>query len=208
MGEGNLPLLHIQQLFLYRPMSEATQNQDSDLIQSPEVELANLKAKADLMGVKYHPSISFDKLLQKVREALEAADKPAEPEAEVTEDPAEKRARLRAEAMKLVRVNITCMNPFKREWDSEIITVGNSYVGSVKRCVPFNTPDGWHIEQIMLNAMRERMCQVFVNEKAPNGQTIRKGKLIKEFAIEVLPPLTEQELKELARRQAIARVED
>lgn len=189
-------------------MSEATQNQDSDLIQSPEVELERLKSKADLLGVKYHPSISFEKLLVKVNEHMAVKEeKPDEAKPEV-EDINAKRARLRAEAMKLVRVNITCMNPFKREWDSEIITVGNSFVGTVKRCVPFNTPDGWHIEQIMLNAMRERMCQVFVNEKAPNGQTVRKGKLIKEFAIEVLPPLTEQELKELARRQAISRVED
>lgn len=190
-------------------MSEATQNQDSDLIQSPEVELERLKAKAEFLGVKYHPSISFEKLQAKIAEHLKETETKAETAAvEDGEDLNAKRARLRAEAMKLVRVNITCMNPFKREWDSEIITVGNSYVGSVKRCVPFNTPDGWHIEQILLNAMRERMCQVFVNEKAPNGQTIRKGKLIKEFAIEILPPLTEQELKELARRQAIARVED
>lgn len=190
-------------------MSEATQNQDSDLIQSPEVELERLKAKAEFLGVKFHPSISFEKLQAKIAEHLKDSEPKTEAkEEDVSEDLNTKRARLRAEAMKLVRVNVTCMNPFKREWDSEIITVGNSYVGSVKRCVPFNTPDGWHIEQILLNAMRERMCQVFVNEKAPNGQMVRKGKLIKEFAIEVLPPLTEQELKELARRQAISRVED
>ena len=186
-------------------MSEATQNQDSDLIQSPEVELERLKAKAELLCVKYHPSISFDKLQAKIAEHLRESESKGETNKEEdVEDLNVKRARLRAEAMKLVRGNITCMNPFKREWDSEIITVGNSYVGSVKRCVPFNTPDGWHIEQILLNAMRERQCQIFVNEKAPNGQLIRKGKLIKEFAIEVLPPLTKEELEDLARKQAMA----
>jgi hypothetical protein len=44
--------------------------------------------------------------------------------------------------------------------------------------------------------------------KDSRGNNVRKGKLIKEFAIEVLPQLTEAELKEMARRQAMSRAID
>lgn len=198
-------------------MSEAIVNQEvdtTDLDVSPEQLLISLKSKADLLGVKYHPSISYDKLLVKVREAM-SSDKPAEdePVAEKAKEEEEtleqKRTRFRAEAMKLVRVNITNMNPFKRDIESEIISAGNTYVGTVKRCIPFNTSDGWHVEQILLNTLRERKCQVFRTVKGQGGQPDRReSQLINEFAIEVLPPLTAQELKELGRRQAMQRAED
>lgn len=197
-------------------MSEQNQTVDSDLPEvTAEQMLDSLKTKADLMGVKYHPSISYEKLLIKVREAQSApagevgvAEEEQTSVVQTKETEVEKRKRLKAEALKLVRVNISNMNPFKRDIESEIVSAGNKYVGTIKRCIPFNTPDGWHIEQILLNTLKERKCQLFVDVKGPQGQTIRTGKLVPEFAIEILPPLTPQELKELARRQAIARVED
>jgi hypothetical protein len=36
------------------------------------------------------------------------------------------------------------------------------------------------------------------------GNKVRRGRLIAEFAIEELSPLSEKELKELAQRQAMA----
>jgi hypothetical protein len=38
----------------------------------------------------------------------------------------------------------------------------------------------------------------------PNGQEVNRYKLVNEFSIEVLPPLTETELEELKQRQAMA----
>ena len=87
----------------------------------------------------------------------------------------------------------------------EIITVANNAVGTVKRYVPFNTEDGWHVEHILLEQLRERQCQIFVTEKDSRGNKVRKGKLIREFAIEVLDPLTEEERADLAQRQAMAK---
>ena len=109
------------------------------------------------------------------------------------------------EATKLVRIRVTCMNPAKKEWEGEIITVGNAGVGTYKKYIPFNADEGWHVPNIIYQALQERQCQVFVSSKTKNGVTIRQGKLIKEFAIEVLPPLTEEELKDLAQRQAMAK---
>ena len=57
-----------------------------------------------------------------------------------------------------------------------------------------------HINQQLL----QRQCQVFYTKKDSKGNKSRVGKLIKEFSVEVLPPLTERELKDLAQRQAMA----
>jgi len=203
-------------------MSENTDNTEvtQDL-------LATLKQRADRMGISYHPSIGVEKLREKINAAL-GSDGPAAQESAgssdasavapapavaspapvVEETLAQKRKRLKMEATALIRIRLTCMNPAKKEWDGEIITVGNSLVGTVKKYIPFNAEEGWHVPKIMLEQLQARQCQVFHTLKTKNGVSIRKGKLIKEFAIEILPPLTQDELHDLAQRQAMARQGD
>ena len=172
---------------------------DDLAIAAPD-ELTSLKARADLMGISYHPSIGLEKLREKVNAAL-AVEKPA---GVAAEDEAAHRRRMIEEATKLVRVRVNCMNPAKKEWSGEIITVGNSVVGTHKKYIPFNAEDGWHIPHIMYEALLGRECQVFVTVTDSRGNKSRKGRIIKEFAVEVLPPLSQEELAELARRQAMA----
>ena len=197
-------------------MSEEQLNQDNqeldEAAQLAAAELENLKVRAEKLGVKFHPSISAEKLREKIKAAQAEGEGSVgeQPEvksvtATVEESPAAKKLRLKREGLKLVRVRITCMNPTKKEWEGEIFTVSNNAVGTVKRYVPYNAEDGWHVEQILLNQLRERQCQIFVTEKDSRGNKIRKGKLIREFAIEVLDPLTEEELHDLAQRQAMAK---
>lgn len=181
-------------------------------------ELATLKARADMLGVKFHPSISLEKLREKVNAAVNsgAVDTSTVDDADsatviptapmpVKETENQKRKRLRDEANRLIRIRVTCMNPAKKEWEGEIFTVGNSSVGTLKKFVPFNADDGWHVPHMIYEQMKDRMCQVFVTTKSKNGVSIRQGKMIKEFAIEVLPQLTRDELQELAQRQAMSR---
>lgn len=162
-------------------------------------ELTALKARADMMGVKYHPSISLEKLKEKITAHMNAGeDKPtAEPEMD--------RAALQKSASELMRIRVTCMNPAKKEWEGEIFTVGNSVVGTFKKYVPFNADEGWHVPRIIYEQLKDRECQVFTTVRDSRGNSTRKGKLIKEFAIEILPNLTEEEIKELAQRQAMAK---
>lgn len=158
-----------------------------------------LREKARKLGIQFHPSIGDDKLREKVNAAL-ASDQEAEPEKSAVSI----RAKVRAEAEKLIRIRVTCMNPAKKEWPGEVFTASNKYT-SQKKFVPFvNNEDGYHVPQIILNMMQARKFQQFYTEKLPNGDTTRKGKMVKEFAIEILPPLTEQELAELAKVQAAA----
>lgn len=163
-------------------------------------ELAALKERADLLGVKYHPSISLEKLREKVNATLA-------PTGDEAEAAPKKPNRLAAQkrASELVRIRLTCMNPAKKEWEGEIFTVGNAAVGTFKKFIPFNADEGWHVPRIILEQLQERQCQVFVTSRDKRGNTTRQGKLIKEFAVEILPALTEEELKDLAQRQAMAK---
>lgn len=184
-------------------------------------ELDSLKARADQLGLQYHPSIGVDKLREKVKAAQEGAGEPqkpqggededttkpaADPVAEVVPETAnQRRGRLKREATKLVRVRVTCMNPAKKEWEGEIFTAGNAAIGSVKKFVPFNADDGWHVQNIILQVMRDRMCQIFTTVVDSRGNKVRKGKLVREFAIEMMDPLSTEELAELAARQAASK---
>lgn len=182
-------------------------------------ELDTLKFRAEQLGIKFHPSIGVDSLRAKVNAKLNDQPDPDEaaapslvkgagaastaPAAE--ESDAQRRNRLKKESNVLVRVNVGCMNPAKKEWEGEIFTVGNSVIGTHRKFVPFNTEDGYHIPAAILQVMQDRKCQIFVTRKSKNGgPDKREGKLIKEFNIEILPPLSQSELNELARRQAAA----
>lgn len=219
---------------------------------TPEDDLEALKARANLLGLTFHPSISAPKLREKITAHLNAEANPAQPAGmpaattvaqtkaaeqtfednpvssaepapvasgavtaiENTDDdsikfaPAEtdnqKRKRIRMEANRLVRIRVACMNPAKKEWQGEIFTTGNAAVGTLKKFVPFNVEEGWHVPKMILDMIQARQCQVFVTKKAKNGIKVREGKLIKEFNVEILPDLTEDELHDLAQRQAMA----
>ncbi len=176
-----------------------------EVIEMPD-ELTSLKARANLMGITYHPSIGLEKLREKVTAALAepvAASNPTSAPAVESED--SERSRLKRSASELVRIRLSCMNPNKKEWDGEIFTVGNSLVGTFKKYVPFNAEEGWHVPRIIFDHLTERQCQIFVTHRDERGNSTRKSKIIKEFAIEVLPALTRDELDELARRQAMAK---
>lgn len=187
-------------------MSE-TQDNEVQSEMTAQDELAALKSRADMMGISYHPSIGLEKLREKVNTALTGA-------AEKTEEPAvvdptaetenQRNTRLKREASKLVRIRVTCMNPAKKEWEGEIFSVGNAVVGSFTKYVPFNVDEGWHVPQMIYQMIKDRECQIFYTVADSRGNKTRRGKLVKEFSVEVLPPLTKEELQELAQRQAMS----
>jgi hypothetical protein len=190
-------------------------------------ELESMKTKADLLGVKYHPAIGADALREKIKAHEAAADQaaaaaeantgpgpvmgstPPAPAAVVVSAVEAQRARLRNlrdEATKLVRIRLSCLNPAKKEWSGEIITAGNSVLGSFKKFVPFSGADeGYHVPFIIYQVLKDRQCPLFYTEKSKNGVNMRKSKMIREFAIEILDQLTPDELHDLAQRQAMAK---
>lgn len=179
-----------------------TQTNDENQVDDTQVpaksELDTLKERADKVGLKYHHNIGVDKLREQLNAKLNSEPTSEETSGKLSR--AQRATKLRKEATKLVRVRITCMNPNKSEWSGEFFCVSNSYIGTVKKFVPFGVE--YHVPEILLTMIESRQFQQFYNEKI-KGRNVRKGKLVKEFGVERLKPLTEQELKELARRQAM-----
>lgn len=104
----------------------------------------------------------------------------------------------------LVRVRVQCMNPNKKAWPGEIISVGSSRLGTFKKYVPFGSDQPYHVPYIIYQELRDRKCRVTVERTLSDGKKISEGKLIPEFVVERLPDLTHQELKDLADQQARA----
>ena len=200
-------------------------------INAQPTKLDLMKEHASRLNITFHPNIKEEKLQIKIDEFLASAETlptvdTADEEAKakklnddklakidltekgvLTETLKENQIRRRREAQRLVRVRIACMNPNKKDWTGEILTVSNNLVGSLKKYIPFNNDEGWHIPYMMFLHLKERECQIFIKEKARNGMMIAKGKLIKEFNVELMEPLTSEELKALATRQAMAKGE-
>ncbi len=176
---------------------------DNENVSDGPDELTLLKERADLMGISYRGNIGIAKLKEKILNHTEPSKK-EEPE-EVTEEvlTAQRHAAIRNDALKLIRIRVTCMNPMKQAWPGEFFCVSNRVIGEVKKFVPFNAEEGWHVPNVILTMLRERRYQTFYTVKE-NGRKVKRTKLAPEFGIEVLNPLTDKELKDLAQRQAMS----
>jgi len=180
-------------------------------------ELESLKRKADTLGITYSPNIGIDTLRARINEKMagtESAEEPAAGESANVEAPvltkAQRHRQMRKDATRLVRVRITCMNPAKQDVPGEIIAISNSAIGVVKHFVPFGevTDEGWHLPAIIVDELKRRKCTVMRKKRTEGGGKsfdTHEPVQIREFAIDELEPLSEQELKELAQRQAMAR---
>lgn len=164
---------------------------------------------ADTLNIKYHHNAK-DETIQKLIDSQQNVGAIADilPANECAPMSAEEYRKKymgdqRKESGRLVRCRIQCMNPAKKEWPGEIFSVGSAKLGTFKKFVPFNSPEPYHIPKIIYNMLLEKKCTVFYTEVDKRGNKIRKGRLVNEFAIEVLPPLTKEELSDLAKTQAL-----
>jgi len=171
-------------------IQEETQVQERD-------ELTLLKAQADRMGITYSKNISATTLKSKINEKLEAAAV----EAEVDEEEADETTRKYLEATKLIRIILTPIDATKASnLDCDVFSVSNDLVGTITRTIPFGRE--WHVEQILLNSIKEKKFQQFTNKKNAQGVQVTTARLVQAYAVSILDPLTPEELKELADQQA------
>lgn len=117
------------------------------------------------------------------------------------------REKMVAEQMALLRCRITNMDPKKADLPGEIFTFANEVLGTVRKYVPYGevTDDGYHIPVCIYNQLVERTFVSIKTVKNKNGRgTTTTTTDAREFAIDVLPPLTVDELARLANAQAAA----
>ena len=177
-------------------------------------ELEVLKQRATLMNIKFSNNISVEKLREKI-EAAQAKDEPEVKESVVNPLGEKQEAgvkkmtlgqKIRAEQTRLIRVRIQNLDPKKKDLPGEIITVANEYMGTVRKFVPFGevTDNGYHIPYCIYEFLKERKFINITTRKGKNGLPDIRATEAREFSIEVLPPLTEAELAQLAQAQIAA----
>ena len=203
-----------------------TANDDEEETNSPLEELALLKDRARQMGIPISGNIGVDKLRDRIANHLAGQQEEEEEEAEEEEvaapvvaatpkprplTKAEKEQKLRrdvqAENLSLVRCRIYNLNPMKRDLPGEIITVANRYLGTVAKYIPFGeaTEGGYHIPKVLYKNLKGRKFQQVTTRKIPGTAQIEvKRRMVPEYNIELLPPLTKAELSELGLKQAAA----
>ena len=166
---------------------------------SGKSELDILKAQADRMGISYKANISLTTLKAKIQLVQDGESLEELKESSVSkEDQAEA---VHKEAMKLVRVQIAPLDTNKAtNYDCDFFTAGNSVVGNVTRNIPFGRP--WHVEQILVNAIKEKTYQQFSTKKNAQGADVVAKRNVPAYSVVELPALTAQELKDLADLQA------
>ena len=139
--------------------------------------------------------------------AKQAPRKPLPTNLPVTAPPNEtknmRRARMVKEARRNRRVVIVCNNPDKREWDGEVMSCGNSFIGQTKKFVPFNTDTPYHVPQILLDMVLDRKCSVYKTIKDKFNNESQKQGLIKEFSVTYVDELTRDEHKDIATLQQL-----
>jgi hypothetical protein len=90
---------------------------------------------------------------------------------------------------------------------TRLVRIRIKFIGTVRRFVPFGeaTEDGWHVEHVLYEQLRDRR---FLNKRTVKdkrtGVNTPKTSWAKEFAIEILDPLTPVELERLRLAQAAA----
>ena len=184
-------------------------------------ELTLLKQQADTMGLTYSNNIGVDALRKKIQAKLDGKDEEGKDDkddkngdetkqpaaAAVEETVAERTQRIRneqqREELRLIRCRITCLNPAKADLKGEFITVANRYLGTVRKFVPFgDAGEDYHLPKILVDDLKARQFNQVKTVRNDKGGTSIEQRLVNEYAITELTPLTQAELDKLARMQA------
>jgi len=121
-----------------------------------------------------------------------------------TTAPKKKKLSREQEAMRLVRIIVSPNDPVKAALPGGIFTVCSSKINkgrSIKKFVPFNNEEGWHVPNAVYKQIENAQMQKFKSVKMPNGDTAMEPYIAKMYNVQVLPPLSEKELADLAAAQ-------
>ena len=194
-------------------------------VETPISELTDEEIKQELKeyGIKFHHKTGSSKLAELLYTAREnpevmvqdipvaVDDRPYEgglPDASEAAKAAAAKALTKTgekEAMKLVRIVVTPNDPLMSSYPGLIFTVGASGLNGgkmIKKYVPFNNEEGWHVPQVILNQIEYAEMQKFKTVTMPNGEKQLEPYITKKFNVRILDPLTKEELERLAASQA------
>jgi hypothetical protein len=206
------------------PQTEPESEQSVDQVKELDV----LKSRARLMGINFSNNIGVEALRAKINAKMEgeqeaqetqqqdAAETPAgAPAVAETGEPIAPKKKVQTlrqmlvdREMRLVRVRITNLDPSKKDLPGEIFTVANRFLGTVRKFIPYGevTDNGYHVPYCIYKQLEARRFNSIKTKKGKGGTPIVETQWAREFALEILPQLTETELARLAAAQAAAGV--
>lgn len=164
-------------------------------------EREQLKQKADLLGLTYAPNISNDKLRDMIKQANEPLeDNQKDVSSTITTE--EAALNLRLELTKKVRVLITCNDPLMKDWD---MTPYYSFSNSTLTLDTITIPLGveWTIPNAYVGMLKAMECKIPYKTKDEKGRTITARRTVPKYNINILPPLTQEELDTLKTAQVM-----
>lgn len=156
-----------------------------------------LKAEATDLGIVFSPNIGEETLRTKIRDFKLAQEVIAETTGAVTK--VDQDNAMRDEALKLVRVRVTCLNVEKAKQQGFWAIGGNSLVGTIRKYIPVNQP--WYMPQILVNVIQEKQFTISTGKSNQRTWT-------KEYNVEILPDISVQELEDLKHQQALKAIND
>jgi len=179
-----------------------------------EMESADILAEIVASGVKMHHKTGKTKLVATLT-AIRAGeyspevlapvvDDPEDSVTEITTEEANKRLTKEQKAMKLSRIVVSPNDPLMSSYPGLIFTVGSSSINQgrmIKKFVPFNNDEGWHVPQIIIDQIDSAEMQKFKTVTMPDGAKEVQPYLTKKFNVQRLPDLTQPEMQALAASQ-------
>lgn len=179
-----------------------------------DFDLEAIRARAKELGVAYHPAqkaetiqFNIDTFLAEKQEtaaveALKVAEVKAPAEAKV-EGPAELLERIQKEALALIPVTITSMDPADAKLSAVVVSVGNAVLGQITKAIPFGYK--WYMPKILIDELETVMFirnEMVATPGAPGGEKLNT-QWIKKYAIQYHPMPTPDDLTALAKAQAV-----
>lgn len=180
----------------------------TDVNNIEEMSLEDVKTELESHGVKLHHKTGEAKYRETLQAVLNGTYEttPAAEIKEASAPKAEQKEELTREqkAMRLIRIVVSPNDPVRSGFPGHIFTVCSSKLNrgrAIKKYVPFNNDEGWHVPHIIYEQIKNAQMQKFKPVKMPNGETAMQPYLTRMYNVEVLPPLTEAELQALAAAQ-------
>lgn len=208
-------------------MTDEVQNTGTDTSGEPldlPDELTILKQRARMMGLTFSNNIGLESLRTKIAEA-QAGEVPAAVDTGVAKlNPLEAavaqvpvgtpvkaktiRQLVTEENMRLVRLRIVNLDPKKKDLPGEFFTVANEYLGTVTKFIPYGeaTDGGYHVPYCLYKLLRDKKFLSIRtrNDRSNSNQIKVEQRWAAEFSLDILDPLTPDELQKLATAQTAA----
>lgn len=156
-------------------------------------EFNSLRIQARQLGIKFGPATKIETLRKKIQEVINP---------DWNKDYIEQKKKYIDQNKALVRVKITDYDPADINQNGIYITFANQVLGKMRYYVPIAgvAAESWHLPRAIVNVLKDMKYtkkQVNANNKKKPISWVNAPK----FLIEELPPLTKEELEELAIKQ-------